>query len=404
MIIDMVRIVGRYLIDEYEEEKKKKIEIVIEKIVVNEYHILKIKPKDYLKLSEKEKIFSQLTRYKLFKMGSHYTTRSSVIKKIPVRLIVSDSIEKKLGEAFVVPLDKIIDYCFDSSFILGENVMDVNIYKALALNYLENNEYRNKILLKFNSLGGGGAETANQYFYSCVHEKKFGICIVDSDKLYPEAKYGETAKKVLNYQNKGIGEIVILEMRELENMIPIEIFEKLFCHNPDSLFNVFEDINIFREFYNFVDLKYGMKTKNLFDPNCYNYWKEILSQIKFQNLCEGCKNNCLNSGELLENIKNKTIDKDILIFSGYGRSILERFLKYLNKEIINDLKTEIERIEKMDFEDRDKRISELTTRKDYFINSYKNLSENPQVNKIIKKVLAWGCYYEVGIKAEYVTS
>ncbi|MCW0506668.1 hypothetical protein [Aeromonas piscicola] len=114
------------------------------------------------------------------------------------------------------------------SIILGENRTDADFYKEIARIYSEGIFHKNYTNIETQS--GGGSTTHTEFFN--LHQT-YGFrpfyCIVDSDKKHPtQPNNGPTANDI---EQKGIqhptlrGHYTILDMTELENLLPAKIIE-----------------------------------------------------------------------------------------------------------------------------------------------------------------------------------
>jgi hypothetical protein len=116
------------------------------------------------------------------------------------------------------------------AILLVESFDDIEFYYMVGKYYLQNNGI-NHMQISFESEIGGGDTTATRLTRIVDDERRTCLCIVDSDKKYYGAKKeGETSKKVKNVlsSRKMINyETYILPMQEIENMIPVEILDKV---------------------------------------------------------------------------------------------------------------------------------------------------------------------------------
>lgn len=121
----------------------------------------------------------------------------------------------------------------------------------------------------YNGSFGGG--TAKQFLDSMVSTENIILAICDSDKDYNTCKLGDTATIVKRYvdrynSGKAYLDYYILSVREKENLIPIEWY-KLFCEKEKK--PLIESVYAFSdntEFMKFVDLKAGIKVKQIKNP------------------------------------------------------------------------------------------------------------------------------------------
>lgn len=428
MIIDMEKLIEKYLNNEYDHQTNIKIIKIIDNILNENSHFIKMKPLHYGKLCEKN--LSINSKEILLDMANNYSTKTSVVKKLSSKLIVTQNEFKKENGIFKIPFEQLINYHLSSNHILGENLIDCKIYRELTNLYIKNKNF-NGFKLNLEEENGGGSTIGKIYKDLCL-KKKIVISITDSDKKYPSDTYGKTAKGLetikdnlfKNYKNEIFLEnIFSLNVRELENLIPLEIFKILFGDDEGTIFNILQDINNFEEFYKFIDLKNGLKVKDLKNGDFLKEWKYILENINFRNINFNISNppqeklkqldNVLKSSkeekvktkclEILENPIKKEVRYDslekliegldgindsCLICSGYNNKILDKFYNFLKnpEKLIKKTKND---------KSREEKIKNLK-------DSYSYILDNKEIEEISNKILTWGCCYDNGIKSKKI--
>jgi len=83
---------------------------------------------------------------------------------------------------------------------------------------------------------GGGATTADVAEDILVAGDRLLVTIVDSDRETPGGSLGETARttrRVFSERSPAVGELVIIQGRELENLLPDEFYRSEFGHHVD---------------------------------------------------------------------------------------------------------------------------------------------------------------------------
>ena len=112
----------------------------------------------------------------------------------------------------------------DRTVLLAENHLDCEFYSRFGSLYLAQNKLRG-ISVIADYRGGGGDTTAAHYEYIQNSWQRLCLCILDSDKGFPGASIGETARKVQNRNNPDIvtSEYRILLVRAAENLLSPQI-------------------------------------------------------------------------------------------------------------------------------------------------------------------------------------
>lgn len=118
----------------------------------------------------------------------------------------------------------------DLSVILAENAEDIRLYKRIGQYYLRKEQIR-QMQISFDERAGGGDTTYMILKPIIEAERRMCLCVVDSDKKYLGAvSCGDTMQKVLDLR-KGkqevFYEILPLQVHEVENLIPLNILEKV---------------------------------------------------------------------------------------------------------------------------------------------------------------------------------
>jgi hypothetical protein len=161
----------------------------------------------------------------------------------------------------------------DSSTILQpvtlacEDLNDCELFAILA------NHYRSRLHLQafqirvtYANLGGSGAE---RVIPPLIREERIFLVITDSDKSFKEDKLGDSARSVcrtLNNTNHKLHAHIILNCREIENLLPDRVLQTIFAQNKRCL----ELLNKFTE-------------ANLYEPRLYGDFKEGITLQQLRN-------------------------------------------------------------------------------------------------------------------------
>ena len=253
-----------------------------------------------------------------------------------------DSPEKNILDLSVEYLS---DNSFDETIFLAENLDDIKFYKFIAKIYKYFNELKN-LELNFFEICGGGDTIGNQYKSIQQQEDKFCLCLCDSDIDVPGSSLGTTAAKVKKYDDpsKPLCKAEFLQVREIENLIPIAFLELLliekdeFKERVEKLKDILNNEEVIEKHPNilkYIDLKKGIalgksynKIKN--KPTFFQYWNSIVESY-------GCPiefESCFNNQECSEGKVEKCM---CIILPGFNNKILEHILnKVIDK---NDLET-----------------------------------------------------------------
>ena len=132
-----------------------------------------------------------------------------------------------------------------SSYLICENLADCDVYTSLAKKYMQKISLRG-INLSFRPRNGGG-QTTERVFEALLKEHSLVVCIVDSDKSSHNSPLGQTARQVQKMYEKLKHDqscLVILNARELENLLPDSVLESIWpseCSSKASIIRHLSD-------------------------------------------------------------------------------------------------------------------------------------------------------------------
>jgi len=223
------------------------------------------------------------------------------------------------------------------TILLGENLDDAFFYETIAKVYLKWKRINAQInaQIECDPRGGGGNTISREYINIQKLNKRFCLCIVDSDKIAPDGNLGSTASRLRNTEDPTCikTQSFILDCRESENLIPNSILSKLYSGEPEKLeaLNIIEKISKSKSAVDiryFLDIKKGTRLKEIIqtsNPNIKSFWEGKLSQNPDISSCiDGwCQTNwkCSKSGEC-----------QCKISLGFGESTLSNTVDYLKQE------------------------------------------------------------------------
>jgi len=227
------------------------------------------------------------------------------------------------------------------AILMCENIEDAAFYEKIARIYLLWKKINIKI--ECEHMGGGGS-TITEQFINIQNLKKLCLCIVDSDRITFNGKLGNTANRIKSEHNENciITELLILDLHEIENLIPNSILSNLCLGNVNrqEALVIIEDIETssIKDLRGFLDIKNGTsmgKIINTNNPIDRDFWQPRIS--KSPNILTRVDDWCLNnwSCSKYEPIKDKnraikSIKVDICkicnckISLGFGENILEQ--------------------------------------------------------------------------------
>jgi hypothetical protein len=249
------------------------------------------------------------------------------ISNIPTFVVVylpkdGESVATREGRVWKVPLTYFSPGLLQST-ILGENDRDAELYILLA------NQYRlNERLYLFNvsarprSGGGSGiVRVLNNYLSTEISPC---LCVTDSDKLHPGCGKSATVRgcEELAATDSRIIDYLLLEEREIENFLPIELIERSSpqCANFIEAINEVQDYSA--QMWSYLDIKKGIALDWIEkkDNPTQSYWRCFLDH--FRNLRENCAA-CNSEG--------KRKECECSSITGLGEKVLDKCLDYMKE-------------------------------------------------------------------------
>lgn len=251
-----------------------------------------------------------LQDYSLFDRLKHINIRVSSILNLQSRYVFDKSIVSTIGwhvellnvESSYRDDDKQIIFVslydipsfelFSEVYVIGENYKDVDFFECILSYFKEVNHF--EIDSHFHKLLGGGSTTSEVLRQEQNIRQSFVICISDSDYAFRGSKLGDTAKKIEKvyiHDLKSASPFVIYyhykDVSEVENLIPISLFNLYALINPDIGVNYKEikkllDINNIA--YHYIDLKDGLSLRSFekmeYDDRLFEMYEAMMPDIK----------------------------------------------------------------------------------------------------------------------------
>ena len=184
------------------------------------------------------------------------------------------------------------------SVIIAENSYDIKFFALLASAYMKSKGVKG-ISLSYRTVLGGGSTT-----YQVINDHQLdrdgpAICILDSDKKFPTDELGSTAKKVFDEVIcDKLTKVIITSSREIENVIPFCILNRVFSNNKGQLDKIIEYDKFRNESLSvnqpikYIDFKKGVKLSLANKVGCVehkNFWSNIFTSL---GITESCS--CIN--------------------------------------------------------------------------------------------------------------
>ncbi len=136
---------------------------------------------------------------------------------------------------FALPISKFIDPRNLLPFLLiTENAQNDGVFlERLCLIFSKHLGYQSPMMLEHRH--GGGGTTAAQY-REALTDYRPTLCVIDSDRRYPDGPLGSTARAVRGVELHNTTRVVqahILPVREAENLVPLSFLFDVYGTNPN---------------------------------------------------------------------------------------------------------------------------------------------------------------------------
>ena len=119
------------------------------------------------------------------------------------------------------------------TLLLAENKADIEFYKFVGQYFVKKNKL-GTLNIGFEGTNGGGSTISDVLAHIISEKNRMCLCIVDSDRKYANAAPGDTMQRIMSVV-QGISqdyfEVLLLEMHEIENIIPLSVLQKVVDEN-----------------------------------------------------------------------------------------------------------------------------------------------------------------------------
>ena len=196
--------------------------------------------------------------------------------------------------------------------ILGENTSDITFFTRIT------EELFPQTKLKYNIVNGGGSDTGNT-LANLQKRFIFILVIIDSDKKYINAEYGDTYNSVEKAYNKKLKHVTFypLDVHEIENLLPFSFLLTTTNKEGKNFLKRLKKDNHAKEILRYYDIKNGIKLKDIKNNVLYFQFAKLIYDKIYANK----KNNF----EKFISIKIK--NSNTQIFPGIRKNAMQKFLE-----------------------------------------------------------------------------
>ena len=246
----------------------------------------------------------------------HGALKSQLLRHIEAVAGLSLPELKHFGDKKTIRLP--LEFFHDSETIqktvlLTENVNDQLLY-GIMLSVFMCSKNISGSYCSHEPIGGGGSTTQNPYKTYQNSMNRLCLCILDSDRKFPKGPIGNTARSVkdIDVDDKPHTELMILDSREIENLIPTKLLKEMPSQNH-SFGESIVRLELIEEsnsgwLRNFLDFKKGTKLGKILllghNTDEYKAWKDYFDTIDLNTI----NKNCINSKSCMKNESNNNCE------------------------------------------------------------------------------------------------
>lgn len=273
------------------------------------------------------------------RVRNNYVAIGSLVRKIDFKAVVlisgNNCRTRKRILINATTADKLEVY--EESHLLTENLQDGEFFEFLVKEYVKT--LGSSAPICYMPQMGGGNTIAKVYKMEIDRGQHFCVAILDSDKKFPTASYGETCKALKKEDNdKYLGDpasnghyayncsyYVMNELRELENLIPIGILKTMNNVKNMPLMQMNFDMS-------YHDMKDGLLAYKIAEGAYQKYLDCLFSFdskiVDYVDFCADYRKNCCSGREDYE----KQCGRWRLV-EGLGSKIMEQVMQNAKNEL-----------------------------------------------------------------------
>lgn len=292
--------------------------------------------RDTLAALAKNHNLSPVTRATIATVQTNLPTLGAINTQISRRIRVTHgeavTLRRVNPTEWEAPLKEIGIYGIRKALLLTENLDDAKAYEHAAKQYQVSMKMPGQVALE--RAGGGGSTTPDAFENHAKIEKRWSLCITDSDRLCPKGTMDTTAKKCNDIANDDsiVASHVDLIVREIENMLPIAFLAKaippthqeLWDWHMDKLFRLRSDAHYY------CDIKNGITLRKIFSYPANTparvYWDSVTTDLKE---ATALTSECIDIRECMQ---NQDVPCQCYVANGFGAKMLDSVIEQLDSQ------------------------------------------------------------------------
>lgn len=277
------------------------------------------------------------TRSVISTVHSNFSMIGGLSDIVTTRLVIThdQNVEptKTADTVWEVPLRYVGVYGVSKTVLLGENLDDVRAYELAANHYKVSATIGGRVCLEQSH--GGGSTTPDVLSNLVEHEKRWCLCITDSDRICPTDEMDVTALRcrAIAVQGHSIASHHDLGVREIENVVPLAFLAKAIppTHTYKWDWHVERLLALCPDAHRYCDMKLGTTRRKIYSlpagSSRRTYWELVLRTLSAAAaLRHDCEGNC-------ETLPDEQCD--CLVTYGFGENLLSTVLRCLETESVH---------------------------------------------------------------------
>lgn len=284
---------------------------------------------------------SSTARSVIRKIISQYSTIAPLASTLTAKITVSygkvSCCTKTSERTWEIPAQTLSFCGITKAVLVCENLNDAKLFLHAARQYKLLKQISGEISLE--KAGGGGSTTPDCFENLVNAEKRWGICIADSDRLFPNQAPDTTAAKCnsIAVNTTVVAKFIDVPFREVENIVPLAFLAEVIPPSHRYLWerhlNFIYSIRF--DAHGFGDLKRGIILDKIFSYQTGSpertFWNNVTADfIKVGEL----QGDCFEQGFCSK--KRKSEPCECLLISGYGDKLLELVIALLENKSIHE--------------------------------------------------------------------
>ncbi len=268
-----------------------------------------------------------LTRTVVATVQANLSTLGAIATQICTKLQVTHgrvaTCKRTAATDWEVPLKEIGIQGVRKVVLLTENLNDAKAYEHAARQYQVSIGMRGQVTLE--KAGGGGSTTPESFENYTKIEKRWCLCITDSDRMCPSDNMDVTAQKCneIAKSDSLVASHVDLPVREIENILPIAFLAEAIPVTHQAYWDWHRDklCKLRSDAHRYCDIKKGTTFRQIFSYEVHTpkqiYWGSVTTDLKN---AAALTSECIDSSECEQEAPT---DCRCFLARGFGGKVLE---------------------------------------------------------------------------------